>query len=314
MEREEIYANALKNLNHEYITLYNSKEYQSGRKLLQTIFYIKNLKIISLIKKIYRSKQKEKNSIVDNSNNINLFKDNEKSLMNKLKIDTRIAIYTVNIGGYDKLLQPLFISEYADFYIVSDKKPKELGIWKWIDANKFLPDYDLTNVKKARYIKTHPHVLFPEYKYSIFIDGNIRCIADICEFVKRINRNTKIAIHPHPYRDCIYKEAICCKNSGKGNYKLIKKQIKEYKNEGMPNNFGLFETNIVVREHLDEKCKKIMEDWWNEINNKSERDQLSLTYVLWKNGYLANDIGIIMDSIKNNDYVQVINHLDDYEK
>ena len=109
MEREEIYANALKNLNHEYITLYNSKEYQSGRKLLQTIFYIKNLKIISLIKKIYRSKQKEKNSIVDNSNNINLFKDNEKSLMNKLKIDTRIAIYTVNIGGYDKLLQPLFI-------------------------------------------------------------------------------------------------------------------------------------------------------------------------------------------------------------
>ena len=316
-ENEKIneYKKSLLELNKEYKELYSSKEYRLGRKFLQITYYLKRFQFIKLIKRIYRSKQKEKNSIVDNLNNNNIFKNNERNLFNEdISLNDKIAIYTVNIGGYDRLLQPIYVNQNVDFYIVSDKKPEYLGKWKWIDANNYCGNMNLSNVKKARYIKTHPHQIFPQYKYSIFIDGNIRCVADISEFIKKINIKTKIAIHPHPYRDCIYKEAICCKNSGKGNYDAIARQIHEYKLEGMPEHFGLFETNVVVREHNDEKCKKIMEDWWTEIKNKSERDQISFTYVLWKNNYVANDIGNICDTIKNNNYIQLVDHLDDYEK
>ena len=272
------------------------------------------LKIISLIKKIYRSKKKENNSIKNNYDNEILFKNNEMQQEKNYDQNEKIAIYTVNIGGYDTILQPIIKKENVEYFYVSDKEPEKTGKWNWIDAKPYIEYLNTTNVKKARYIKTHPHLLFPEYKYSIFIDGNIRTVTDISKFVNNINKNTKIAIHPHPYRECIYNEAVNCKRSGKGNSKVIDMQMEEYKKEGMPEKYGLFETNVVVREHNNDLCKKIMEDWWDEIKNKSERDQLSLTYVLWKNGLKSNDIGVIYDSIKNNFNLQVLDHLDNYKK
>lgn len=307
------YEDALEELNKDYLNLYDSEEYRVGRKFLIIKYYLKKFKFVTLFKKIYRSKMKNKNSIKNNFDNDTLFKDNQIYIENSYNGE-KVAIYTVNIGGYDTVLQPIIKSENVDYFYVSDKKPSNLGKWEWIDANKFIKDLDTTNVKKARYIKTHPHLIFKDYKYSIFIDGNIRTVVDISKFVNNINKKTKIAIHPHPYRECIYDEAINCKRSGKGNNKEIDKQIETYRNEGMPEKYGLFETNVVVREHNNELCKKIMEDWWNEIFTKSERDQLSLTYVLWKNKLKSNDIGIICDSIKNNYGLQVLNHLDEYKK
>ena len=38
-----------------------------------------------------------------------------------------------------------------------------------------------------------------------------------------------------------------------------------------------------------------MEDWWKEIEKYSNRDQVSLPYVLWKNGYQIGDVGTLTD-------------------
>lgn len=307
------YESILRDLNKEYIDLYNSEEYRIGRKILIVKYYVKKFKFFTLLKKTYRSKMKEKNSIKNNYDNKELFKNNKTTQENNYNGE-KVAIYTVNIGGYDTILQPIIKSDNVDYFYVSDKKPENLGKWNWLDAQPYIENLNTTNVKKARYIKTHPHILFPNYKYSIFIDGNIRTITDVSKFINNINNKTKIAIHPHPYRECIYDEAINCKNSGKGNSKSINEQMELYKKEGMPSKYGLFETNVVVREHGNMLCRKIMEDWWNEIKLKSERDQLSFTYVLWKNQLKANDIGVIYDSIKDNYDLQVLNHLDDYKK
>ncbi|MBR1416416.1 MAG: DUF616 domain-containing protein [Bacilli bacterium] len=307
--------NNLELLNKEEQEILFSKEYLLGRKILKFKYYIKHFKFITLFKKIFNQRKINKYLYKkDNYNNDTLFKDNDKKTIKSIDKNEKIAVYTVNIGGYDNLIMPLTISDNIDYYVVSDIKPKELGIFKWIDANKYINNLNVSNVKKARYLKTHPHLIFKNYKYSIFIDGNIRCISDISKFVSKINKDTKIAIHPHPYRDCIYKELLCCKITLKGNYKVMKQQVEEYKRENMPKEFGLFETNVLIREHNDLNCINIMEKWWDEILNKSERDQLSLTYVLWKLGYVVNDIGNIANSIKNNYAFQVVNHIEEYDK
>ena len=69
----------------------------------------------------------------------------------------------------------------------------------------------------------------------------------------------------------------------KDNSDIIDKQMEAYKKEGMPLKFGLPQSGIIIRKHNDEKCKKLMEAWWQEIKNHSKRDQLSFTYALWKN-------------------------------
>jgi hypothetical protein len=43
------------------------------------------------------------------------------------------------------------------------------------------------------------------------------------------------------------------------------------------------ETNIIIRKGK-EFVKRLMEEWWQEIKKNSHRDQLSINYVIWKQG------------------------------
>ncbi len=48
---------------------------------------------------------------------------------------------------------------------------------------------------------------------------------------------------------------------------------------------GLTATGIIFRKNNDQQLIKVMEDWWEEIQNNSRRDQLSFCYVCWKNHF-----------------------------
>lgn len=57
---------------------------------------------------------------------------------------------------------------------------------------------------------------------------------------------------------------------------------------GFPNNYGLNETNVIIRFN-SEKVNRIMDAWAYEVSRHSHRDQLSFNYVLWKHKYeIAN--------------------------
>ena len=45
-----------------------------------------------------------------------------------------------------------------------------------------------------------------------------------------------------------------------------------------------YELHVLVRQNHDDKLNKVMEGWWNEIMTRSNRDQLSLGYICWKQG------------------------------
>lgn len=65
----------------------------------------------------------------------------------------------------------------------------------------------------------------------------------------------------------------------------IKKQVDKYKNEGMPTHYGLPSLGAIFRKHDDEKVISLMEQWWEEIINYTNQDQLSFTYLMWKNNF-----------------------------
>ena len=86
----------------------------------------------------------------------------------------------------------------------------------------------------------------------------------------------------HPKRDCTYKEAIECIKLKKDTPDHINPQMEQYRSEGFPENFGLPQSCIVFRYHNTEASKSFGEHWFEEIKNKSHRDQLSFSYVAWK--------------------------------
>ena len=84
---------------------------------------------------------------------------------------------------------------------------------------------------------------------------------------------------------------------------------ERYKNISYPDNNGLSENNIIIRKHNNKSCIKLMENWWEEIRKYSHRDQLSLSYIIWKTGikvkYLSK--GIFWENINLTSHAKLIN-------
>lgn len=208
---------------------------------------------------------------------------------------SQIAIYTCISGGYDNLMEPEYISDECDYYCISDEKISEQSIYKWLDINQFLPNEELDNTRKNRYCKINSHIIFPEYKYTIYVDGNIEIINDISMCISDIGK-CKMAVAGKTSLLCAYLEAIRCIEAGKDTKENITKHIEKYYREGFPRYWGTCLCNVLVREHMSDECIKIMEEWWTELRNGCKRDQISLPYVLWKNGYRMSDVGMISDT------------------
>lgn len=232
---------------------------------------------------------------------------NEFQATNNVYDNIKIAIYTVSTGKYDDLKEPIYVDKNIDYFVFCEQDVKPDSVWKKIK----IPDNlkQMPSLNQARYIKTHPHEFFKEYDYSMFIDGNIRITCDVKPlFYTMIESNKLMAIHKHQVRNCIYEEAKAIYAAGKSTKKDLFLQMNKYKKDGFPPKMGLFETNVVIRKHNDEVCRKIMDDWWNEISLWTKRDQLSFTYSLWKNNKTAEDVLSLGNNSRRNPYFIVDSH------
>jgi len=140
-------------------------------------------------------------------------------------------------------------------------------------------------IRNQRWHKLHPHILFPEYELSLWVDGNVDILDSgvFDDIGKAVREGRTMAASRHPMRDCLYDELDACVLLRKDDAGVMRRQIDLMRRDGFPTHHGLFETNILFRRHHDADVKKAMEDWWWWVSNHSRRDQLSLTYVLWKN-------------------------------
>lgn len=233
----------------------------------------------------------------DNKNNYK--EDNdvqriEEYLDYKQKRKAKSVVYTCITNDYDDLKEIeiyKYIDKDWDYVCFSDNeeliKQGQLGIWEV----KPLQFKELDNTRNQRWHKTHPHVLFPNYEESTWIDGNINILSNkLYETIK--NTPHEILVPEHFKNLCIFSEYSDVINSGLDNINTINNELDLIKNDGMPANYGFAETNILFRKHHRENIVKGMELWWDFINKYSKRDQLAFTYVLWKLGIKPADINI----------------------
>ena len=190
------------------------------------------------------------------------------------------VIYTCIVGNYDTIKSHKYINFNWDYICFTDNERIESdGIWEI----KPLVFDELDNSKNNRWHKLNPHLFLQKYKKSLYIDGNIRILSK--QFFDNLEKmNNEIFISAiHNSRSCLYEEAKICEKQNLEKKETIKKQIDFIKSQNFPKNYGLYEANILYRCHNNEKIKKMSEDWWYFVKNFARRDQLSLTYVCWKN-------------------------------
>lgn len=225
-------------------------------------------------------------------------------------LDKRIAVYTCIFGKYDEIVEPLCFPNNIDYYIITDQElPNDSH---WIIKN--ISEYDayienMTSVEKNRWFKMHPDVLFPEYEYSIYIDGNIMPVSDFTEFINRIDKTVGIGMFWHKYNNCVFDEALYNIYAVK---KVPKEEIKSHVEylieQGMPEDYGMVTCNVIARQHHNEVCKRVMSEWWEEFCGHSQRDQMSFPFVLWKNGIAVSSVASLGDNVWNAGSLKVCRH------
>lgn len=196
------------------------------------------------------------------------------------------VVYTCITGDYDDLHDPIVITKDFDYICFTDSVDMKSDIWEIRPLPKEVEN--LSQVKKQRFIKINPHLFLSEYDISIWVDGSIYIKDDLNDFIRYVMEHKysllmnkcSVFVPTHPYRKCAYVEAnIFLKFFND----LVVKQMERYEKEGFPHNYGLLQSNILLRKHNDPNCIKLMETWSNEVMNWCYRDQFSFNYASWKN-------------------------------
>ncbi|NQX45867.1 DUF616 domain-containing protein [Paenibacillus tritici] len=284
----------IESLNNDYLQVVNSKEFKLGKIITEIIEAIVKLKIKD-IKDILLY------PII--SLRLRKFSNKEKRFVEKerIQVKDKIAVYTVVFGNYDEINEPVYIDDLCDYYIITDNIVNENSIWRKKEWTEEVGEIisKLSPNERNRFFKINSSLLFNDYKYNIYLDGNLGVVGKISNLIKYLNENTGISMFNHPLRGCIYSEGKACLILKKGNHSDIENQLSKYKSEGMPEKFGMFECNVIVRNN-SKVCKEIMSAWWNEyMNSFSKRDQLSFPYILWKNKLSINDVGCLGEKMSD---------------
>lgn len=202
------------------------------------------------------------------------------------------VLYTCTTNDYDDIYEIKtykYIDKDWDYVFFTDNeehiKLGQIGIWEV----RPLQYTELDNTRNNRWHKLNPHILFPDYEQSIYIDANIVILTD--HLFKQIEKKNLSFILPKHFKNkCIYQEYKDVLKLELDKKDLINKELDLIKQAGMPKNYGFCENNILYRKHNDDIIRKIDEEWWYMVKNYAKRDQLSLCYLLWKYGFKIKDI------------------------
>lgn len=294
----------IKKANADWLQLRRSREYKIGLVVHEVCQEILHLRISALIKSLYRWMRGVKSGKIKSDPKICI---NIKPCVSNYFSNERIAIYTAVFGTYDHVPEPYCRPDNCDFFIFTDQPFDDTqSVWK----KGTVPDglESLNNSEKNRYLKMHPDKMFEDYKYSIYVDGNVQIIADLTDYVNMLGR-VGIGIHMHNLRFCVFDELEAIRRTGRETKEKIERHIVYLQETGMPRNYGLLQCNIIVREHKNPLCMEIMNDWWQEYMLYAKRDQVSLPHVLYCHGISIEEVGILGGNVYLNPAFRILNHV-----
>jgi hypothetical protein len=220
----------------------------------------------------------------------------------------KVVIYSCLIGNYDSISSFSKQKEF-DYILFTDQKIEKTN-WTILPIPKFVDKFNLSNIKKQRYIKIHPHKFFKKYDLSIYIDANYVIKGDLNDFlINTLNPIDNIYI-THLQFGKTPKTAISTAIKNKlDNFEVLNNTFKRYDNEAL-NKEGIVNAGLMVRKHNNIDCIKLMKKWWKEIKNYSHVDNFSFNYAAYKTGvrFLYISYQFTLDYFGHKGHLKKINY------
>ena len=213
---------------------------------------------------------------------------------------TKVVVYTAIFGGRDTLQE---VPSFPGIEYICFTDDEKLTSKTWTIKRTPAPYAD--PIKSAKIFKILPHRFFPHHEYSLWVDGTHIPTIDIRYLIYKFLDKNSLALFKHLKRNCIYEEMATCIDYNKDDATIITKQKEKYRRENYPEQNGLVAGNIILRRHHVPLVKATMEDWWEEIDTQSIRDQLSFNYVAHRHHMPYT---IIPGNVYNNHFFKFTEH------
>ncbi len=145
--------------------------------------------------------------------------------------------------------------------------------------------------RMSRLAKMCPHRFFAGYDWVIYIDNSAMLTTLPQAIVAEIERDhggqapTGRYLFSHGKRQCAYREARLCMVKGKISRSDYRRQVRHYKAAGFPHGQGLFTNTLMIQKMGDPVTDAFNETWFDHFQSFSRRDQISLPFLLWEQGY-----------------------------
>ncbi|GER25434.1 hypothetical protein STAS_01015 [Striga asiatica] len=239
-----------------------------------------------------------------------------------------VVVASAVFGAFDLIRQPKNISEYAKqnvcFHMFVDGETEaflrnsselgsdnKVGLWRIIVVRN-LPYLDPR--RNGKIPKLLMHRLFPNARYSLWVDAKLELVVDPFQILERFlwRKNASFAISRHYKRFDVFEEAEANKAAGKYDNASIDFQVEFYKKEGLtpysmaklPITSDVPEGCVIVREHIPISnlftCL-----WFNEVDRFTSRDQISFSTVRDKIWSKVNyTINMFLDCERRNFVIQ----------
>ncbi|GKA97916.1 Rho GTPase-activating protein like protein [Tanacetum coccineum] len=178
-----------------------------------------------------------------------------------------IVVASAIFGAYDLIQQPKNISESAKqnvcFFMFVDEETasflrnssdlddsKRIGLWRIVVVHN-LPYTDPR--RNGKIPKLLLHRLFPNVRYSLWVDGKLELVVDPYQILERFlwRKNASFAISRHYKRFDVFVEAEANKAASKYDNASIDFQINFYKTEGLT---PYTEAKLPIRSDVPEGC------------------------------------------------------------
>ncbi len=145
-------------------------------------------------------------------------------------------------------------------------------------------------VVQAKYYKWMSHKVLGDYDVAVWMDGYLSPNLMYSELLKHwivsmAEQNICITHRPHATRSCIWDECQAVVESRRAKPDQVQSVMRSLEAIRMPRNYGLYDTNILIRFHKHMLLQHLSEEIWQALD-VCPRDQLAVTMVYYKNNFI----------------------------
>jgi hypothetical protein len=221
----------------------------------------------------------------------------------------RIVVYSCLIGNYDNVSSFIRQNGY-DYILFTDRNIINTN-WTVLPIPKEVKKLEVSDIKKQRYIKIHPHKFFKNYDLSLYIDANYIIKGDLNDFFINTLNPLDIIYIPHlQFGSDINKSIHDAIENKLDNISVLNETLKRYEQLKILNKLGIVNAGLIIRKHHEKDCIKLMDKWWEEIENYSHIDSFTFNYAGYMTGvqFLYISYQFTLDYFGHNDHLKKVDY------